>query len=38
MDLSNERWEAASPAEREVIARWLARELPIDFAFESKLR
>lgn len=33
MDLSNERWESLTPAEREASARRLAMQLPSGFAF-----
>jgi hypothetical protein len=35
MDLSLERWEGSTPAEREATARRLAGQLPAGFAFDS---
>jgi hypothetical protein len=35
MDLSTERWECATPAERESLARRLAKQLPSGFTFQA---
>jgi hypothetical protein len=35
MDLSTELWEGVTPAEREAIARRLAKQLPSGFTFQA---
>jgi hypothetical protein len=35
MDLSTERWEGRTPAEREALARQLAKQLPSGFTFQA---
>lgn len=35
MDLSTERWDSLTPAEREVLARQLAKQLPSGFSFQA---
>src|SRR5262249_20250391 len=38
MDLSAERWEGVTPAEREALARRLAKQLPSGFTFQAVRR